>query len=94
MDKVQKHVSFNTNTPSSESYKHDSHNTVPFATASRPDLGTTQAPIQWIPGCLAPEGGGRVNRPRREANHLPAPSAEIKNVWGYTSTSAIRTILN
>jgi hypothetical protein len=37
-----------------------------------------------------------ATRPRREAKHSPPPSAEIKNVWSYTSTllqSARRTTL-
>jgi hypothetical protein len=41
-----------------------------FATASRPTLGFTQSPIQWVPGALSPG----VKRPGREANH-----------WNYTS---------
>jgi len=44
---------------------------------SRPAMGPTQPPIQWITG---------VKRPRREANHSPHSSAEVKNAWGYTST--------
>jgi hypothetical protein len=28
----------------------------------------------------------RVKRPGREADHSPPSSAEVKNVWGYTST--------
>jgi hypothetical protein len=34
-----------------------------FTTASSPDLGPTQPPIQWIPGALSPE----VKRPGRGA---------------------------
>jgi hypothetical protein len=50
-----------------------------FTTASRTALGPTQPPIQWIPGI--PSLG-----PRREADHSPPSSAEVKNVWSYTST--------
>jgi hypothetical protein len=39
-------------------------------TASRPDLGPTQTPVQWAPG---------VKRPGREANHSSPTSAEVKN---------------
>jgi hypothetical protein len=47
-----------------------------FSTSSRPALGPTQTPIQCVP---------RVKRPRREADHSPATSAEIKKMWIYTS---------
>jgi hypothetical protein len=45
-----------------------------FITASRPALGPTQPPIQWIPG--APSLG--VKRPGREADHSHPSSAEVK----------------
>jgi hypothetical protein len=45
-----------------------------FTTASRPALGTTQPPIQWVPGALSL----RVKRPGGEADHLPPTSAEVK----------------
>jgi hypothetical protein len=41
-----------------------------FCTASRPALGPTQPPIQWVPV---------VRRPGRESAHLPLASAEVKN---------------
>jgi hypothetical protein len=44
-----------------------------FSTASRPDLGPTQPPIQWVPGALS-----LVNRPQRETDHSPPSSAEVK----------------
>jgi hypothetical protein len=30
-----------------------------------------------------------IKRPGREADHSPPSSAEVKNVWSYTSTHAI-----
>jgi hypothetical protein len=59
---------------------------LPNFTASRPAVGPTQPPIQWVPGTLSL----RVNQPGREADHLPPSSAEVKNGWSYTSTSPIR----
>jgi hypothetical protein len=53
-----------------------------FTTASRPALGTTQPPIQWVPGALFLG----VKRPRHEADHSPPSSAENKNAWSYIST--------
>jgi hypothetical protein len=52
-----------------------------FATASISALGPTQPPIQWVPGPLSP----RVKRPVREADNSHSSSAEVKNVWSYTS---------
>jgi hypothetical protein len=45
-------------------------------------LGSTQPPIQWVPGALSTG----VNRPGREADHSPPTSAEVKKMWIYTST--------
>jgi len=56
-----------------------------FVTASRPALGPTQPPIQWIPWAFKPG----VKRPGREANHSPPSSAEFKNEYSYTSTPPI-----
>jgi hypothetical protein len=53
-----------------------------FIIASRPALGPTQPPIQWVPGALSLG----VKRPGREADHSPPSSAEVKNAWSYTST--------
>jgi hypothetical protein len=53
-----------------------------FSTLSRPALGSTQPPIQWVPG--APSPG--VKRPKREAGHSSPTSAEVKKMWIYTST--------
>jgi hypothetical protein len=41
---------------------------------SRTALGPTQPPIQWVPGALSLG----VKRPRREADHSPPSSAEVK----------------
>jgi hypothetical protein len=53
-----------------------------FATVSRPALGATQSPIQWILGALTPG----IKRPGRETDHLAPSSARVKNTWSYTST--------
>jgi hypothetical protein len=46
-----------------------------LAPASRPALGPTQTPIQWVPGSFP---GGKA-RPGRDADHSPPSSAEVKN---------------
>jgi hypothetical protein len=46
-----------------------------FSTASRPAVGPTQPPIQWVPGALSPG----VKRKWREADHSPPSSDEAKN---------------
>jgi hypothetical protein len=56
-----------------------------FATASRPALGPTQPPIQWVPGALS----HGLKRPWREADHSRPSSAEVKNAWSYTTTLPI-----
>jgi hypothetical protein len=56
-----------------------------FTTASRTALEPTQSPIQWVPEAFSLG----VKRPGREADHSPPSSAEVKNVWGYTSTLPI-----
>jgi hypothetical protein len=53
-----------------------------FSTSSRPALGSTQPPIQWVPGALFPG----VKRPGREADHSPPASAEAKKNWIYTTS--------
>jgi hypothetical protein len=45
-----------------------------FTTASKPALGPTQPPIQWVPGALSLG----VKRLGRESGHSPASSAEVK----------------
>jgi hypothetical protein len=57
-----------------------------FATASRPALGPTQLPIQWVTGNLSL----LIKRPGREADHSPPPSAKVKNAWSYIYTPPIR----
>jgi hypothetical protein len=58
----------------------------PSTTASRPALGTTQPPIQWVPAAFFLG----LKRPVCEADHSPPSSAEVKNAWSYTSTFPIR----
>jgi hypothetical protein len=53
---------------------------------SRPPLGLTQSPIQWVPGALFLG----VKRPGCEANHSPPCSSEVKNSWRSTSTPPLR----
>jgi len=45
-----------------------------FSTVYRPVLGSTQAPIHWVPGALSLG----VKRPGREADHSPPSNAEVK----------------
>jgi hypothetical protein len=45
-----------------------------FTTASRTALWPAQPPIQWVPEALSLG----VKRPRREADHSPPSSAEVK----------------
>jgi hypothetical protein len=49
-----------------------------FSTSSRPALGSTQRPIQWVP---------EVKRPGREVDHSPPTSAEVTKMWTYISTA-------
>jgi hypothetical protein len=46
-----------------------------YSTASRPVLGPTQPPIQWVPVALSPE----VKRPGREADHSSPSNVDVKN---------------
>jgi hypothetical protein len=46
------------------------------------ESGTHQPPIQWVPGALPK----RAKRLWREADRIPPSSAEVKNLWSYTST--------
>jgi hypothetical protein len=51
-----------------------------FASASRPALGPTHPPIQWVAGALYPE----VKQPGRTVDHSSPSNAEFKNAWSYT----------
>jgi hypothetical protein len=53
-----------------------------LSTSSRPVLGLTQPPIQWVSGTLSPG----VKRLGREADHSPPTSTEVKNKCIYTPT--------
>jgi hypothetical protein len=49
---------------------------------SRPAVGPTQLPIQWVSWALSPG----VKQPAREGHHSPTSNAEVKNSWSCTST--------
>jgi hypothetical protein len=57
-----------------------------FSTASKPALGPTQPPIQWVRGGGALSPG--VKRPVRENDHSPPFSAAVQEWWVYTSSTA------
>jgi hypothetical protein len=44
---------------------------VPFSTSSIPAQGSTQSPIQWVPGALSPG----IKRQGHETDHSPPTSA-------------------
>jgi hypothetical protein len=50
--------------------------TFPLASVSRPALGLTHAPVQWVPGGPFP---GAKARPGHDADHSPPSSAEVEN---------------
>jgi hypothetical protein len=52
-----------------------------FSIASRPALGPTESPNQRVPGALSTG----VQQQRREADHSPPSSVEVKNAWRYTA---------
>jgi hypothetical protein len=54
-----------------------------FTIASITALGTTQPPVQWVPGALSLG----VKLQGREADQSPPSSAEIKNAWSYFSNT-------
>jgi hypothetical protein len=54
-----------------------------FSKASRPTLGPTQPPIQWVSGAFSPG----VKRPGREADHSPPCDAELKKGGVYLHSS-------
>jgi len=47
-----------------------------FTTTSRSAVGSTQSPIQWVPGTQP-----GVKCPGHESDHSPPSDAEVKNVW-------------
>jgi hypothetical protein len=47
-----------------------------LSSVSRPALGPTQPPVQWVPGILTP---GVKTRLGRDADHSPPSSAEVVN---------------
>jgi hypothetical protein len=57
-----------------------------FTIASRQILGSTQPPIQWVPGVFSLG----LKYQWREASHSPPSSAGVKNAWRYIFTPAIR----
>jgi hypothetical protein len=48
----------------------------PLASVSRPALGPSQPPVQWVSGVLSP---GVKARPGRDADHSPPSGAEVNN---------------
>jgi hypothetical protein len=55
-----------------------------FFSPHRPDRpwGSTQPPIQWVPGALSPG----VKRPGREADQSLKARVEVKEMWIYASS--------
>jgi hypothetical protein len=54
----------------------------------KPALGPIQPPIQWVPWALSLE----VKQQRREADHSPPSSADVKNDWSFTSNPPMRQL--
>jgi hypothetical protein len=50
-----------------------------YSMSSRPALGFTQPPIQWVMESLPPG----VKWQGREADHSPPASSEVKKMWIY-----------
>jgi hypothetical protein len=48
----------------------------PLSSVSRPALGRTQTPVQWVTGVLSPGVKARLGR---DADHSPPSSAEVVN---------------
>jgi hypothetical protein len=51
-----------------------------FPHLSRPAPGSTQPPVQWVPGLSR-----GLRRPGRDADYTPPSSAEVKKALSYTS---------
>jgi len=60
----------------------------PFSKMSRPALGPTQPPIQWVPR-IPSVGGGGGKAVGAWGDHSLSSSAEVKNWWSYTSTHLV-----
>jgi hypothetical protein len=60
-----------------------------FTIVSRTALGSTQPPIQWVPGAFYP--GGKAAGARSPS--LTPSTARVNNAWSYTSTSPIQLYL-
>jgi hypothetical protein len=54
---------------------------VAYLTSSRPSMGPTQSPTQWVAGVISPV----AKRQEREADHPSPTGAEAKKKWIYTS---------
>jgi hypothetical protein len=52
-----------------------------FPHLSRPALGPTQSPVQWVPGLYRGK-----ERPERDADPTPPSSAVVMKGYSYTST--------
>jgi len=48
---------------------------------TRPAMGSTQPPIQWVMGALTTG----IKWLGHEADHSPPTGAEVKHAWSYTS---------
>jgi hypothetical protein len=59
-------------------HSHMSYKIFPLASVSRPALGPTQPPVQWVPGVLSP---GIKARPGRDADHSPPSSVDVENEY-------------
>jgi hypothetical protein len=53
-----------------------------FSKTSRPAVGFTHRPIEWVPWALST----KVTESARKANLSPLYTNEAKNLWTYTST--------
>jgi hypothetical protein len=53
-----------------------------LAIVSRQFLGSTPSPVQWVQGILS----SGLKWPGHEVDHSSSSSAEVKNVWSYTSS--------
>jgi len=59
-----------------------------FPQSSRPDLGSTQPPVQWVPGLSR-----GVKRQGHGVDHLPPASAEVKervDIYKYSTALGLR----